>query len=478
MLVAMAVTLILIFALAQAFAIVGESISQGRATIELMGKLRSVAHQLQDDLERVTLPVRPWTDDFGASGYFEYFDGPSTDKDWNADGVYDTDPIVSDTTQGDVDDVLLFTSRSKDPPFSGIVNGVRDYSPLGEVVWWIQEVNGRRVVCRRVLLIQPERGRVYPVAQAWASFANNSAGYSSLRQAVADFFRNNDLSVRVYWELWDNSTPPNPVDLQTHADINDPTHIVRVQFIANSLADVTRRENRFAHLHPFPNWHDGHQFNPPHNVPPFPFALNLDSATVDSVYQMARPQDIVLSDALAFDAQAYDPTARLYYESTPGSDPPPQVLTPSDPGYVDAASAFPVAGYGAFVDLGYGTRESGFNAWNWSVFSGNPHSRSRLSTYTYCTWSAHYERDGANQDDDSNGQNGWENLDYYQGQPRDEGNDGFDNDGQNGVDDVGERETSPPYPSPLTGIRVRIRAWDPDSRQVRQATVIQDFIPE
>jgi type II secretory pathway pseudopilin PulG len=481
MLVAMAVTLILIAALAQAYAIVGDVVAEGRSVIELSGNLRAIAHRLQEDLERVTLPVRPWADDSGAGGYFEYFDGPSTDKDWNADGTYDTDPTASDTTRGDVDDVLLFTSRSDDALFSGIVNGVREYSPLGEVVWWIQEVNGRRVVYRRVLLIRPELGRVYPAAQPYATYANNSVGYSLLRQAVADFFRNNDLSVRVYWELWDNPSPPTPpslVDLQTHANINDPTHSVRVQFIANSLAELTRRENRFAHLHPFPNWQDGDQLSPPRNLPPFPFALNLDPATVDSVYRMARPQDIVVSDALTFDAQAYDPTARLYYESTPGSDPPPQVLVPSDPGYVGAASSLPIAGYGAFVDLGYGTRESGFNAWNWSIFSGNPHSRSRLSTYSYCTWSAHYERDGANQDDDSNSQNGWENLDYYQGQPRDEGNDGVDNDGQNGVDDVAERETSPPYPSPLSGIRVRIRAWDPDSRQVRQASVIQDFIPE
>ena len=60
----------------------------------------------------------------------------------------------------------------------------------------------------------------------------------------------------------------------------------------------------------------------------------------------------------------------------------------------------------------------------------------------------------------------------------DEGTDGFDNDNQNGVDDAGELETAPPYATPLRGLQVRVRSWDPDSRQVRQMTVVSDFVPE
>ena len=70
MLVAMAVTLILIFALSQAFAIVGESVSQGRAVIELQGRLRSAANQLQQDLGGITVPLLPWIDDAAGLGYF------------------------------------------------------------------------------------------------------------------------------------------------------------------------------------------------------------------------------------------------------------------------------------------------------------------------------------------------------------------------------------------------------------------------
>ena len=65
----------------------------------------------------------------------------------------------------------------------------------------------------------------------------------------------------------------------------------------------------------------------------------------------------------------------------------------------------------------------------------------------------------------------------------DQGTNGFDDVNANGVnangvDDVGERETSPPYPAALRGIQVRLRIIDRDSRQVRQMTVSSDFIPE
>ena len=55
---------------------------------------------------------------------------------------------------------------------------------------------------------------------------------------------------------------------------------------------------------------------------------------------------------------------------------------------------------------------------------------------------------------------------------------GIDDDNQNGVDDAGERETSPPYPAPLRGIEVRIRVMDYSTRQVRQVSVVADFVPE
>ena len=88
----------------------------------------------------------------------------------------------------------------------------------------------------------------------------------------------------------------------------------------------------------------------------------------------------------------------------------------------------------------------------------------------YDTWSLGYEADGFDQD---------VLLSPPDARGPDQGMDGQDStippDGV--IDDVGERETSPPYPYPLRGIEVRIRLYDPTSRQVRQVTVRHTFVP-
>jgi hypothetical protein len=40
----------------------------------------------------------------------------------------------------------------------------------------------------------------------------------------------------------------------------------------------------------------------------------------------------------------------------------------------------------------------------------------------------------------------------------------------------GELETTVPYPFPLRGIEVRLRCYDPSSRQVRQVTIRHTFV--
>jgi hypothetical protein len=103
------------------------------------------------------------------------------------------------------------------------------------------------------------------------------------------------------------------------------------------------------------------------------------------------------------------------------------------------------------------------------VFSNMPEPKSKLFRLPeYDTWALDYERDGINQDNDN-----------LAGTPLiDEGTNGFDDDNANGVDDVDERETSPPYPVPLRGVQIRLRVYEPDTRQLRQATVVADFTPE
>ena len=47
-----------------------------------------------------------------------------------------------------------------------------------------------------------------------------------------------------------------------------------------------------------------------------------------------------------------------------------------------------------------------------------------------------------------------------------------------GTDDITELEGPIPYPVPLKGIHVKIRVFEPDSRQIREITVVEDFLWE
>ena len=80
-LVATALTLLLVAALAEAFQFVGSSVASNRANIEMQGQLRTVANRLQRDLEGVTVPLRAWTRPAAGEGYFEIFEGWAHDGD-------------------------------------------------------------------------------------------------------------------------------------------------------------------------------------------------------------------------------------------------------------------------------------------------------------------------------------------------------------------------------------------------------------
>ncbi len=58
------------------------------------------------------------------------------------------------------------------------------------------------------------------------------------------------------------------------------------------------------------------------------------------------------------------------------------------------------------------------------------------------------------------------------------GTNGLDDDGDGIVDGATERDTSAPYPVPLRGVEVLIRCQEFSSGQVRQASVVGEFLPE
>ncbi len=173
----------------------------------------------------------------------------------------------------------------------------------------------------------------------------------------------------------------------------------------------------------------------------------------------------------------------------------------------------PPASYGAYVDLGYDqityTAYQGLSAYS-SPAGGVPARRldhtgvncpavgsgvglvamfgtdaltgtntnpSRFVARVYDTWSTNYESDGTYQFDPNNGT-------LVPGVAGGQSSNGFDDPdpttgvGNGIVDNPSEQITSPPYPAPLRGIQVKIRIFEPDSRQIREVTIEQDFLPK
>ena len=58
-LVATAVTLLMMVSLAQIFKVIGDSMKQGRAALELNSRIRNVAHRIQLDLNNMTVVPKP-----------------------------------------------------------------------------------------------------------------------------------------------------------------------------------------------------------------------------------------------------------------------------------------------------------------------------------------------------------------------------------------------------------------------------------
>ena len=205
------------------------------------------------------------------------------------------------------------------------------------------------------------------------------------------------------------------------------------QLFPNSLGDLTKRENRFLHSPSFPHGFQG-------------------TATSGAVLTGSDRigDDIVLTNVIGFDVRVYDPSANI------GGNPPGAYVdlnwgNAGSP--VTTTATFPVAGTTAFQGKGVNCSSSGNAA---------------LTLPTYDTWTTHYEVDGVNQGDSPTLTNPPQT---------DEGTNGTDDNGDGLVDDSGEQETSPPYPVPLRGIEVRIRCYEPSSRQVRQVTVRHTFVP-
>jgi prepilin-type N-terminal cleavage/methylation domain-containing protein len=401
MLVATAITLVMIGLVAQLFGMLGESVSSSRAVLETNDQLRSVAHRLRTDLAGITVdpipPVRPDS----ATGYLEIVEGPNNDFAVNYSGA-----AVIAVPNGDCDDALLFTTQSQGDPFVGRFDGSQTIeSPVAEVAWFCVSTGAVSGVplfglYRRQLLVTGLVGA--------GAFDTNNSISDSLPAAYAAY----DLSLRAEGG----------------------------SLFPNTLADLSKRENRFLQ-----------------RGTAFPYRLNA-TGTAGLVFDAGsgrQGEDLMLANVVSFDVRVFDPYAAI---KTLGG----AAVTPGDPGYSAGSTTFPAV-YGAYVDLG--CAPGALTATGSPTLSGTMHPKSQLSgPHVYDTGSTHYEFNGIDDDDGGTG-------------PIDEGSNNVDDNSDGIIDDLGERETSPPYPVALRGIEIRIRCYEPSSRQVRQVTVRHTFVP-
>lgn len=125
MMIAMAVTMLLMAALARAFSFVGESIRDSRAQVELTNDLRDTCNRLEFELASCTVSLRPTLTENSPQGYFMYYEGPVTDA---TSSIFLATPgaqggaEIAESRYGDFDDVLAFTAvASGDNWFTGKV---------------------------------------------------------------------------------------------------------------------------------------------------------------------------------------------------------------------------------------------------------------------------------------------------------------------------------------------------------------------
>jgi len=552
MLVATAATLLLMAAIAQVFGAFGTAVSDSRAMIELDGRMRSAAWRLRSDLAGATARTLPPLDPDSGDGYFEVIEGPESDtvsaggvaKGGNAAYSLVAGSGSDDRIVGDIDDVLLFTTRSTDPPFQGRFTtsaGVRTLeSPVAEVGWFLRRtVSGSAgstgsagptdpvtfTLYRKQLLVLGYvgvdpffSGTILPVAPPTTIIPNASvpSNTAAMRQGYfpwSQFFELYDVSAR--FERNVGMTLPNKAANST----DSPGRLV-----PNTLADLTRREARFMHNvvgntdgNGFPygfcaNWED-HNYDgilqaPEDSQPPgtpgyvgtygagsLPDSGHQSRDAIGEivpdglVFRGARVgEDVILTNVIAFDVRVFDPEAPIPLPA--GQNTP---LVPGDPGYRAAYLAAagltpPSFASGGYVDLGNGEMVPGNPPNNQvpvSRFSGYGQPRSSLRgspsrARVWDTWSTHYETNGRDDDGDGTVDEGADGLDSNGDGRVDETDPSVDLNGDGDFadpgEDPGETETQPPYPYPLRGIEVRIRCYEPSSRQIRQITVRHSFV--
>ena len=404
-LIATAMTMLIMLALAQGFKTTSQSISSGRARLTGSDQLRSISTLLRSDLQGLTVSTQVHPQSVKSpTGYFMAYDGPLTDStamlfNYVPTGVEIEDKL-SASRWSDIDDLVMFTAKAADGQwfygrvplalmkihsgatsvtFQDWLTDVTIASEYAEIVWFMRPLNevgmlnnpdpqnsggnysyspsstpvndvipvvdlngdnipdpdgmpDRVALCRRVLLIRPDLDIALTKVSGLANDPQLTAAPMQVDSNQADSFRyqmrfayqRTDLSVRKQW------------------DASNGRFVLKT----NSLGDLQRPENRFAHfclpaggssaslpilaLTNEANSNGNYRtmtdlamsgVNPTNDRGFLPAAFCRTNlvATGNSTYQPQFTQEeIVASNIVGFDIRGYDSSALQVY--TPGVD--------------------------------------------------------------------------------------------------------------------------------------------------------------
>ena len=276
--IAVTLTLILMYALAAIFGRVTSIMTQTQDILSMTNNLRAAKDRLREDLENLTVPhLKAPTSKYG---FFSYSEGlgnsflrlfgdtgilrPENSRTFTTYGNFDRRTPTPDNTVGDTDDILSFTVRApagkwfrgrcfKELPetYSSDYEASIDdniemiESEYAEVIWFLRGTT----LYRRVLLIVPDellerrlqslnRFIRYRYGDLYNNYESNGEWHPLLPSAGYGFYRFFDVSIH-----HDNHKDLNWVDLDGNSYSTDN------RVVANTLSDLANRRNRFQYWH-------------------------------------------------------------------------------------------------------------------------------------------------------------------------------------------------------------------------------------
>jgi type II secretory pathway component PulJ len=527
LLIATTIAMVILLVVTKWFSDLSTQTARSRALVELSSQMRAVIAQLESDMRGATFPRGAMPGSNDKFGYIQYVEGMATDASpaWSflansrpgpvtvANSMYMSGsnvgtrvvqpspnlqyyfgnlgvdaPLATEPNSrfGDMDDVLCLTTRQTDTPFRGsmlfvvpvaptpddpLLGTSEIESPIAEVIWWVEgnDENGdgyftdaERLIRRRAFLIRPDLASA--LRQTYLSLKSIGLNDSQATQVLLEQC---DISFHLEFDTSINGVVPVANSLgdlatQRYTDNDALPAFPTVMYPVPKCKRITLGLPNHGNLSSERNL-TAFRFEPVSWYATYlsPFFPNM------TISKERYGNEVVLSSVAAFDIRVFDPAAPLWMHTHPTTTIQTPV-NPGDPAYLTAAGQGVQIGVGAFVDLNYAaTRNPAVMGTGASWFSGPP---SEYSGFFRTTGNgAEYTHLLATFDT-------WAPLQNVQ-------IDGIDTNGDFIADETDEllqelpgnnpvaadaKYIAPPYPYQLRALQVTLRAYDPDSKQIRQ----------